>query len=428
MPLFRSTAAALILIFGGGAPIAADDTWIAAADDDQFVIEDTLASDSTCLEVCDCDETHDTLYAESDDLLQFVQSTTPRRGRPPRTSSLLEAPARRSRRVAMTGTALTARVPGMLGDFFGGGRPVSGPNAGPRGAPPRGGAATRIVKISENFSPQPRNRVYATYHFFNDAIDGSFGDVNRYALGFEHLFGGGNWSFELRVPFAHTLASDQLDDPINSKDTEFGNMTMLIKKALVTDEQTLISAGIGITVPTADDVRLFRPTDRRLILEVENRSVHLLPFLGLLYTPNDELFIQGFTQLDIDTGGNPVRGDLMAMNLEDLGVVQDPTVLFLDGSAGYWLCRDSTRPWITGFAPVVELHYATTISDSDLVKRSGFLVGDLTRRYDVLDFTFGMHFELKNELSLRPGVVVPIRRGDDQQFDYEVFLQANLAY
>lgn len=395
---------------------AADDSWISPTDDDQFVIEDPIGN-----------ETRDEVLSESEDWLRFAQSSIPRRGRPPGVRPD-DPPVRRPRRMAAANSPLSARVPGMLGDFFGGGRPVSGPNSGPRGAPPRGGAATRIVKISENFSPQPRNRFYATYHFFNDAIDGSFGDVNRYAFGFEKLFGGGRWSFELRATFAHTLASDQLDDPINSKDTEFGNMTMLIKKTIVADERKLVSAGLGVTVPTAEDVRLFRPMDRRLILEVENRAVHLLPFLGVLWTPNDDWFIQGFSQLDIDTGGNPVHGDLMAMNLRPLGVVQDPTVLFLDGSVGYWVCRDSDRPWITGLAPVLELHYATTISDSDIVQRDGFLVGDLTRRYDVLAVTCGMHFELKNQLSVRPGIVAPLRNGDDRQFEYEVFLQANWLY
>ena len=386
----------------------AEESWMADADDDEFVIEDPM-------------------LGGLDEELQLVQSQPSRRGRPPVTS-LVEPSARRRRRVAASGTSLLATVPGMSGDFFGGGRPVSGPSGGPKGAPPRGGAAVRLVKISENFSPQPRNRVYVTHHFFNDALDGSFGDVNRYAFGFEHLFGEDLWSFELRAPFAHTLSSDQIDDPVSSKDTEFGNITMLVKKTIWSNQQTLLSTGLGVTVPTADDVRLFRPSDRRLILEVDNRAVHLLPFLGLIHTPNEHLFIQGFTQLDIDTSGNPARGDLMAMNLQPLGVVQDPTLLFLDLSIGYWMCEDSSRPWITGFAPVVEVHYATTLNDSDLIQRSGFQIGDLSRRYDILDFTFGMHFEFKEQFSLRPGVVVPLRGGDDQPFDYEVFLQANLTY
>ncbi|MDA1051605.1 MAG: hypothetical protein O3C40_14140 [Planctomycetota bacterium] len=406
----RTSISCLLLIgslFAGRA-VVAEESWLATADDDEFVIEDLL------------------LDGDSDDF-RFVQSQPSRRGRPP-VASLVGPAIRRPRRAAPSGTTLLARVPGMFGDFFGGGRPVSGPDTGPKGAPPRGGAATRLVKISENYSPQPRNRVYATYHFFNDALDGSFGDVNRYAFGFEHLFWEDRWSFELRVPFAHTLASDQLDDPISSKDTEFGNMTMLVKKAIWSDERTLLSTGLGVSVPTADDVRLFRPGDRRLILEIENRAVHLLPFLGLIMTPSEQLFIQGFTQLDIDTTGNPARGDLMAMNLHPLGVVQDPTLLFLDLSVGYWMCEDSSRPWITGFAPIVELHYATTLNDADLIKRSGFLIGDLSRRYDILDFTFGMHVEFQEQFSLRPGIVIPLRTGDDRQFDYEVFLQANLTY
>lgn len=408
MKMSRPTLICLMLVglLFADRSIAEDVRWFTAADDDQFVIDDPLAEERE---------------------LRFVQSQPTRRGRPPATS-LVDPGVRRPRRAPPSGTALLARVPGMFGDFFGGGRPVSGPNGGPKGAPPRGGAATRLVKISENYSPQPRNRIYTTYHFFNDVLDGSFGDVNRYAIGVEHLLWDDLSSVKLRVPFAHTLASDQLDDPVSSKDTELGNLTVLYKKAIWTDEQSLVSTGIGVAFPTADDVRLFRPGDRRLVLEIENRAVHLLPFLGLICTPSEHLFIQGFTQLDIDTAGNPVRGDVMAMNLQPLGVVQDPTLLFLDVSAGYWMHDDPSSPWITGFAPIVELHYATTLNDADLIQQAGFLVGDLSRRYDILDFTFGMHFELKERFSLRPGVVIPLRDGDDRQFDYEVFLQANMAY
>ncbi|MCA9124004.1 MAG: hypothetical protein H6822_13075 [Planctomycetaceae bacterium] len=408
MMLYRATLPCLLLVIAilTSRSVSAEENWFATADDDQFVIDDPLAEGSE---------------------LRFVQTQPSRRGRPP-VASLVEPPVRRPRQPPLGGTTLLARVPGMFGDFFGGGRPVSGPNGGPKGAPPRGGAATRLVKISENYSPQPRNRIYGTYHYFDDAIDGSFGDVNRYAFGVEHLLWDNRSSFELRIPFAHTLASDQLDDPVNSKDTEFGNITMLFKTAVWTNERALVSTGLGVAVPTADDVRLFRPADRRLILEVQNRAVHLLPFLGVVTTPTEQLFVQSFMQLDIDTAGNPARGDLMAMNLQPLGVVQDPTLLFLDLSVGYWLRNDPSRAWLTGFAPITELHYATTLNDADLIMQSGFLIGDLSRRYDILDVTFGLHCQIKERYSLRPGLVIPLRNGDDRQFDYEVFLQANMTY
>ena len=39
-----------------------------------------------------------------------------------------------------------------------------------------------------------------------------------------------------------------------------------------------------------------------------NQSVHLLPFVGGIWTPNDRLFCLGFIQFDIDANGDPVNG------------------------------------------------------------------------------------------------------------------------
>ncbi len=52
-----------------------------------------------------------------------------------------------------------------------GGRPVPTP-----------GVSVRRIKLSENFSPEVRDRCFASYNFFNDAY-GGLGDVSRYTLG-----------------------------------------------------------------------------------------------------------------------------------------------------------------------------------------------------------------------------------------------------
>jgi hypothetical protein len=370
----------------------------------------------------------DEVLAETiDSDLSLVQFQPPRRGRPP-----APAPtpiANRRRRIAeRSSVPILARTPSMFGDFFGGGRPRSGPDGQGRRAPPRGGAGVRLVKIAENYTPAPRNRLFATYHFFNDVFQGEAGDVNRYTVGFESTYWDENRSVELRVPFAYTIDSRQLDDPVTAKNTELGNLTVTLKNVLLARDNWLLSGGLGISVPTADDNQVARPGDMREILRVENEAVHLLPFLGLMAAPSDRIFIQSFAQLDIDSNGNTVRGDLMAMNLKQIGVIQDPTLLFLDASFGYWLYDEPEGECLTGVAPIVELHYTTTLNEADLVKRDGFTVGDLSRNFNILNLTLGTHFEFYDRCSLRPGFVIPLRDGDDQQFDFEFFLQANLGF
>lgn len=361
-----------------------------------------------------------------DDDLSLINFQPPRRGRSgrPATSNRTRRPVRQ---VSPQFQPILARVPSMIGDFFGGGRPRNGPNTQNRPAPPRGGAAVRSVKITENYTPAPRNRVFATYHFFNDVYDGEIGDVNRYMFGFESTYWDDKRSFELRIPVAHTLDSKQVDDPFVAKTGEVGNLTLTFKNVLLEHDDFLLSAGLGITFPTADDSQVVRPMDLREILRVENEAVHLLPFLGLIATPTERLFVQSSAQLDIDPSGNPARGDLMAMNLNPLGVIQDSTLLFLDLSLGCWLYENADA-CLTGVASIIELHYTTTLNDADLIQQAGFLVGDLSNRFDILNLTMGAHFQFNNRCSVRPGFVLPLRSGDDQQFDFEFFLQGNIGY
>ena len=41
-------------------------------------------------------------------------------------------------------------------------------------------------------------------------------------------------------------------------------------------------------------------------MTIQNRSVHLMPFVGGLWTPNDRLFAIGYVQVDVDANGDPV--------------------------------------------------------------------------------------------------------------------------
>ncbi len=290
--------------------------------------------------------------------------------------------------------------------------------------PPGGGAAVRRIKISENTSPQPRCRVFFNYSFFNDVIAG-IGDVNRYTFGIEHCMADQTRSIEVRMPFAATLAADQTAG-VQSKDTEWGNLTIVGKQVLLQNDRSLFSAGLGVTVPTGSDSRLFFPNGQQ-ILQIDNEAVHLLPFVAVMSQPNDRWFWQGFLQFDVDTNGNPVRGDLSGQNLSQFGVLQDTTLMFVDFGFGYQLYQNPYGT-IAGIAPMAEVHYATTIQDADFADGNGFMIRDFTNRFDVVNLTLGLNIFGRNGGSIRPGFVIPLRSGDDDQFDYEAQIQGNLAY
>lgn len=323
-------------------------------------------------------------------------------------------------------SASLSSVPDMFGDFFGGRPPFGGGGNVQNGLPPRGGVGTRSIKLSENLSPQPRSRVFFSYHFFNDVFDGAFGDVNRYSVGVEFANAAKTFSLDIRIPVAHTLSNLQVNQFPAFKDTEIGNATFILKQVIAANECSLVSAGLGIAIPTAEDGILLRPGDLRQILRVENEAVHLIPFVGYIREFGPRLFSQGFVQLDIDTSGNPVLGDVNAFNLQPLGIVQDPTLLFVDIGLGYRVFENRRR-MIHSMSLAAEFHYATTVQDTDRVNQAGFDVGDVTRRYDVLNFTIGSNLGIGNTV-LRPGFVVPLRERQDRQFDFEAFLQLNRYY
>lgn len=244
------------------------------------------------------------------------------------------------------------------------------------------GAAPSITtgrqKLSENASPIPRDRVFVNYNYFHNTPLAAGGvDVNRVTPGFEKTFFDGNASFELRTPFASTLDSTvDLNGVTNNTNTEFGNLTMYMKYLFYTDSTWALSTGMGITVPTADDfvVRGQNGAGTNITLtRIDNQSVHLMPFIGGTYTPNDRFFAQGMIQVDVDVNGNPVtvsgyEADDFTGVQQGLGRGYDYTYMYFDINTGYWVFQDhGSGRFITGLAPIAELHLNQSVGGASSV-------------------------------------------------------------
>ncbi len=317
-----------------------------------------------------------------------------------------------------------------------------------------GGGALRRARIAENNSPEPRDRCYFTYNFYNDVI-GGIGDVNRYVFGCERTFLNGMASLEVRLPFASTLDHDQQTNGIVANGTEFGNLTAILKVLMRESDTWLWSMGVGFGAPTADNISIRRPGGPT-ILESHNRSVHVLPYMSILATPNERFFWQAFVQLDVDANGNPVvaavpggRGGggqggggqggggggafpqpIAAAGVPGgnrIGVLQDQTILFADLNVGFFAYENAESEGITAVAPMVELHYAGTLRDSDRVAGNGIAVTNIVNRYNVTNVTAGMTIFWNNTATIRPAIVVPMGTGTNRQFDYEAGVQVNIA-
>ena len=156
-------------------------------------------------------------------------------------------------------------------------------------------------------------------------------------------------------------------------------------------------------------------------IQVQNDAVHLLPFVACSSASDNGFFCHAFAQLDVAANGNRViTMDALGMGSE--GKLSPQTLLYLDASIGRWLYRDPCGQVLTGLAAAFELHYTTTIGDADVVPLFPAFgaLGIDENRFDVFNFTVGLHAELFNQTDLRVAGVLPLRSGDDRFFDAEV--------
>jgi hypothetical protein len=293
-----------------------------------------------------------------------------------------------------------------------GGRPAPGP-----------GVSSRRVKLSENFSPEVRDRCFATYSFFNDAF-GGLGDVSRYVVGGERVLWDELVSLEARLPMAGTYASTQSLDRAADRSFEFGNAALILKGILIRNRRLIWSAGLGIALPTADDTRI--QSGGRNLLVVENETIHLLPFTALLLRKTQETAFQFYMQLDVATNGDPVYGDLTGTSLPKIGVFNDSALLHLDASLSHLLYDSQRSCGLRQLIANAELHYTGTLQESDFVQSGNLTFTSLARNFNIVNATAGMHFVLANNVVVTPAMSVPLSSGTDEQFDYEANIQVNL--
>jgi hypothetical protein len=148
---------------------------------------------------------------------------------------------------------------------------------------------------------------------------------------------------------------------------------------------------------------------------------------GTMYL-SDQWFMQSFGQMNFAASGNEV------VNQNGLvGVFNEQNLLQTDIGLGRWIWQDDQRPVVTGLAAIFELHYTTTIQDTDRIQlgNSSFLVGELSNsanRQDLLNLTSGIQAQLGSLSALRVGVVVPLRDTPDRVFDSEVQFSLNRKF
>ncbi|MGA2253265.1 MAG: hypothetical protein ABSG53_01275 [Thermoguttaceae bacterium] len=289
---------------------------------------------------------------------------------------------------------------------------------------PGAGGVVGRTKIGEDDSPMPRDRILFDYDFF-DGVPLAPGGVNvhRFTAGFEKTFFDGVMSIELKAPMAITMDSTVIQDGgADLSHAEFGNLAITWKALLLEWEHFAISGGLMVTVPTARDTNVDLSDGTKLV-SVRNRSTHLGPFLGFLWTPNEKFFAQGFYQVDVEAGGCPVLVNLDGTGLQNVGTLHDTTYQFIDLGIGSWLYRGHDRfKNLTGFAWMLELHGNDSFKPNSAVAVENWQIGDYSS-IDAWNLTIGSHLELKDNTTVTLGYTAPLSH--DREFSGEFRLMFN---
>ena len=199
---------------------------------------------------------------------------------------------------------------------------------------------------------------------------------------------------------------------------------MAIKGLLVQRDTWALSAGFALTAPTGDDTWVYvhvatpwPPTTVDVPLYVfQHQSVHLMPFLGLLWRPNNRWFSSSYLQVDVDTNGDRiaspppfVAADALTVGLVSVGRYRDQAVLYLDTSLGYWIYRNpNPEAWVTGLAPVLEVHVNQSLEKSVLLQHS-------VEDFSIIDLTVGLHTTIGRRATATVAYCTPVT--EDRQFD-----------
>jgi hypothetical protein len=264
----------------------------------------------------------------------------------------------------------------------------------------------RGFRISEDESPQPQDRVYFGFNYFdnvndevNRRIHARVSDirVDRETFGLEKTFLNGDASIGLRLPL-DTLDAHSPIPNLDGSHTDIGDLSVILKYAFWRNRETgsLVSGGLAVTVPTG-------PSSFADSSVTTFHNTVLQPWLGFIWNIGD-FYVHGFSALDLPTDPN------------------DVTFWFNDVGVGYYLYRSpGTDRWITAIAPTVELHLSDPLNH-----QGSFQLSVPAASSDVLDITAGVTFELRQRATLALAVVTPVT--GPKPFSWEFMVQLNYSF
>ncbi|MDR0337079.1 MAG: hypothetical protein LBI18_08315 [Planctomycetaceae bacterium] len=262
------------------------------------------------------------------------------------------------------------------------------------------------LNLAEHFNAELKNRIWFDYRRLNNATSFNATDfrasrtVDQFMIGLETCLNRCS-SVEVRIPFFHQFASKQFGIPQNQfagSATELGNLSLSFKYLLARSNELTISGGLGVVFPTAEDWRLSHAM-------LKNKAYYLVPYLGLQWHPNEDVFGHFLVQTDISVSGNELRlsGDTLTIN--------ESTMVRLGWQLGRWFYRNELGTHSCRLGGLLELDWtiATDHADNGQLSRdwNNIFIHSTRNKPQSLNIVMGIP-ALFGQLTITNAVILPI--------------------
>jgi len=296
---------------------------------------------------------------------------------------------------------------------------------------PGSGGTVGRVKLSEDNSPIPRDRLIFNYDYFDNVPFNANGfQVSRFQFGAEKTFLNGRWSAEFRLPFAGTMNSTTTQG-FETSNTELGNVRFALKRRWINNDWLTLATGLGVTLPTADDLVVKSQLGDELY-RFKNTAVNVEPFIGALITPTDRLFSQVWSSVNFDASGSELRWNQNVFSGSGSARIYDLPTLAVDGQIGYWLFKPEPGRGF-GLAPFVEMHWNYTIAQDILTKEvnkntagNGLNIQSIGAQE--LNLTAGFFARVNDRFNVGLAGTAPLLQRPDRTFDGQFGLRMNYYF
>lgn len=275
------------------------------------------------------------------------------------------------------------------------------------------------LNVAEHFNGEVRDRIWFDYRHLNntstlevEGVDGFSGRnraVDQFTFGFEKQLGQYS-SLELRVPFFNQMDSVTKSTAFGDTSTEFGNLSLIYKLALMETNSYAFITGMGLTFPTAKDWE-FDDID----VKFRNKTYYLVPYFGVQWRPRSSSFGHFIVQVDIPLSSNELTGG--AENVK----VKEQNILRAGLQLGRWFFQSGQGPRRCRLGGFVELDYsAVTKNSGDEVTShvagplgNYIYAGSGKNNAQTLNFVTAMPIQF-GRLSMTHSIILPLRNNEKQ--------------